>query len=162
MALLQVCASNTQAVKESKVNKSKVKESKRKDMLFRDRAYEFEISLQKYINQYDSKLLEDFYNYWTEPNKSNTKLKFEMEKTWDTKRRLKRWADNDYGSKKTEKKKKVNFKMPDGKNYIAYCDKCGKSDFYEPYNFNPDMIESKCCNAKILNERKKDGTLQSS
>lgn len=36
----------------------------------------------------------EFFYYWTEPNKSGTKMKFELEKTWDTKRRLKRWYDN--------------------------------------------------------------------
>jgi hypothetical protein len=38
--------------------------------------------------------LNKFYSYWTEPNKSNTKLKFQMEKTWDLKRRVNYWFDN--------------------------------------------------------------------
>ena len=42
----------------------------------------------------------EFCNYWTEPNHSNTKLKFEMEKTWDLEKRLKRWINN---SKKWDK-----------------------------------------------------------
>ena len=49
--------------------------------------------------------------------------------------------------------KKLHFKMPDGRNYLGYCSKCLKSDFYEPFNFNPDVVESKCCNSAILNER---------
>lgn len=36
-------------------------------------------------------LLEEFFEYWTEPNKSNTKMRFELEKTWHLHRRLKRW-----------------------------------------------------------------------
>jgi hypothetical protein len=39
-------------------------------------------------------MLKQFYEYWSEPNRSKTKMKFELEKTWDTKRRLKRWYDN--------------------------------------------------------------------
>lgn len=35
-----------------------------------------------------------FIEYWTEPNKSHTKLRWEMEKTWDTKRRLRTWFTN--------------------------------------------------------------------
>lgn len=35
-----------------------------------------------------------FWKYWTEPNKSNTKLRFELQKTWDTKRRLDTWFSN--------------------------------------------------------------------
>ncbi|MDR3266234.1 MAG: hypothetical protein LBT24_01510, partial [Tannerella sp.] len=41
--------------------------------------------------------------YWTEPNKSHSKMRFEMEKTWDLGRRLKRWSENETGfNKKTE------------------------------------------------------------
>ena len=36
-----------------------------------------------------------FAAYWTEPNHSKTKLRFEMEKTWDTEMRLKRWSANE-------------------------------------------------------------------
>ena len=36
----------------------------------------------------------NFLEYWTELNKSQTKMRFEMEKTWDTKRRLGRWEQN--------------------------------------------------------------------
>lgn len=35
-----------------------------------------------------------FIDYWTEPNKSDTKMRFEMERTWDTRRRLLRWQKN--------------------------------------------------------------------
>ena len=81
-------------------------------------------------------------------------MKFDLEKTWDLDRRLSRWAANDFGNNKTNKtKKQINFKMPDGRNYLGYCSKCLKSDFYEPFNFNPDVVESKCCNSAILNER---------
>lgn len=36
----------------------------------------------------------EFADYWTEPNKSRTKMRFELEKTWDLKRRLQRWQMN--------------------------------------------------------------------
>lgn len=36
----------------------------------------------------------EFVDYWTEQNPSKTKMRFEMEKTFDIKRRLKRWVDN--------------------------------------------------------------------
>jgi hypothetical protein len=46
----------------------------------------------------------EFYLYWTEPNKSGTKMRFEMEKTWDIGRRLARWANNNksYGNNRTD------------------------------------------------------------
>ena len=43
---------------------------------------------------YDEVLLNGFIDYWTEPNKSNTKMKFELNKTWKTELRLKTWATN--------------------------------------------------------------------
>ena len=35
-------------------------------------------------------ILNEFIDYWTEPNKSNTKMKFELSPTWDTNLRLKK------------------------------------------------------------------------
>tara|TARA_R110000751_G_C13693563_1_gene472601 strand:+ start:96 stop:758 length:663 start_codon:yes stop_codon:yes gene_type:complete len=36
----------------------------------------------------------EFINYWTEENHSKTKMKFELERTWDIKKRLERWINN--------------------------------------------------------------------
>ena len=43
---------------------------------------------------YDKKILEGFIDYWTEPNKSKTKMKFELNQTWATNLRLKNWVKN--------------------------------------------------------------------
>ena len=43
---------------------------------------------------YDESILNGFIDYWTEPNKSNTKMKYELNKTWKTELRLKTWATN--------------------------------------------------------------------
>jgi len=43
---------------------------------------------------YDESILNGFIDYWTETNKSNTKMKFELNKTWSTKLRIKTWAAN--------------------------------------------------------------------
>jgi hypothetical protein len=43
---------------------------------------------------YDESILNGFIDYWTEPNKSNTKMKFELNKTWKTELRLKTWSAN--------------------------------------------------------------------
>ena len=54
---------------------------------------------EKFISEvltfdYDKNILNSFIDYWTEPNKSNTKLKFELNKTWQTSLRLKTWVAN--------------------------------------------------------------------
>ena len=43
-----------------------------------------------------------FIDYWTEPNKSKTKLRFELERTWDLKRRLSRWVNSSYNKSKSK------------------------------------------------------------
>ncbi|MFA5714978.1 MAG: hypothetical protein WC998_04525 [Candidatus Paceibacterota bacterium] len=45
--------------------------------------------------EYPAAMREKFVRYWTEPNKSKTKMRFQLEKTWDTKRRLETWASRD-------------------------------------------------------------------
>tara|TARA_R100000742_G_C4277902_1_gene100170 strand:- start:2069 stop:2695 length:627 start_codon:yes stop_codon:yes gene_type:complete len=44
---------------------------------------------------YDVKLKREFCDYWTEKNSKGTKMKFEMERTFDIKRRLSRWYKNE-------------------------------------------------------------------
>ena len=44
---------------------------------------------------YPNDMKEKFIAYWTEPNKSRTRVRYQMEKTWDTSRRLALWASRD-------------------------------------------------------------------
>ncbi|SFC07301.1 hypothetical protein SAMN05421747_1049 [Parapedobacter composti] len=60
-----------------------------------DRQKAFGRSLEPYVSKYGAKMIRDFYEYWTEPNKPQTKFRQELEKTWDTARRLRTWSDND-------------------------------------------------------------------
>lgn len=55
------------------------------------------------FNQYPEKMLSDFCRYWTEKNKSRTKMRFETEKTFEINKRLTTWANRskDYGTTKT-------------------------------------------------------------
>jgi len=65
-----------------------------------------------------TELCSEFIMYWTETNKTETKMRFEMEKTFDIKRRLKRWKDNNekwnkpkiYTKSKSESKTKQSVK----------------------------------------------------
>ena len=57
-----------------------------------DRQHVFELEVKSFTDYKDHHT--DFIEYWTEPNKSKTKMKFEMERTWDTQRRLRKWNDN--------------------------------------------------------------------
>jgi hypothetical protein len=60
-----------------------------------ERSKIFYDSLIPYVEVYGKKMIRDFYDYWTEPNKSKTKMRFELESTWDLKRRINRWYRKD-------------------------------------------------------------------
>lgn len=60
-----------------------------------ERKLKFASTLEPYLKVYGREMLSDFYKYWTEPNKSNTKFKQETEKTWSLERRLETWAKNE-------------------------------------------------------------------
>lgn len=55
-----------------------------------------------YIEMYGERMIRAFYDYWSEPNRSYTKMHCELERTWDLNRRLKTWSDRD--------KKNINIK----------------------------------------------------
>jgi hypothetical protein len=60
------------------------------------RKLEFEKKLVPFMvghgGQYSGEMLRAFADYWTEPNRSQTKMRFELERTWELKRRLTTWA----------------------------------------------------------------------
>ena len=56
---------------------------------------------------YPKEMLNEFINYWTEPNKSKTKLRYELQTTWDTSRRLGTWAKNTKQFTKKEPERKI-------------------------------------------------------
>jgi len=72
----------------------------KKLLSIQERAIEFKKEFNAFKNDYSMETLKEFYEYWIEPNKLKTKMRFEMEKTWDLNLRLKKWARNSFGKKK--------------------------------------------------------------
>lgn len=68
-----------------------------------DREKAFMESIRPYVEMYGRDLCNQFYAYWTEPNKSKTKMRFELERTWDIARRLATWAKKDSAWNKSGK-----------------------------------------------------------
>lgn len=68
-----------------------------------ERKLKFANTLKPFLETYGKDLLNDFFKYWTEPNKSNTKFKQELEKTWSLERRLETWSNNDKNFNKDKK-----------------------------------------------------------
>ena len=72
---------------------------KSKEELFKARELAFYEELKNYLNEYPKEMIRKFYDYWREPNKSMSKMKWESEKTWSLPLRLSRWAGNNFDSK---------------------------------------------------------------
>lgn len=60
-----------------------------------ERSKNFYQSLVPFVSIYSKEMVRAFFDYWTEPNRSKTKMKFELERTWDVKRRLNTWSSRD-------------------------------------------------------------------
>lgn len=72
-------------------DKEKEKEEEKEKSL-KDRELAFEANtLSDFEGKFPQDVLLAFIDYWGEPNKSKTKLRYELQPTWDTARRLKTW-----------------------------------------------------------------------
>ena len=59
-------------------------------------------SLVPYVSQYPKEMIRAFFDYWSELNKSETKMRYELEKTWELPRRLATWASREKVPSKTD------------------------------------------------------------
>lgn len=69
-------------VKPTRVNKEE--EMKSRERIFYN-------VLIPFVKTYGREMIREFFNYWSEPNKSHSKMRFELERTWDLTRRLQTW-----------------------------------------------------------------------
>tara|TARA_R100001594_G_scaffold42582_1_gene74682 strand:- start:5 stop:679 length:675 start_codon:yes stop_codon:yes gene_type:complete len=76
--------------KKLKTNKNKEIRTTNKSLSIRAQEFTEEV----FMSNLETEVCQDFVDYWTETNKSNTKMKFELQKTFDIKRRLARWVSN--------------------------------------------------------------------
>lgn len=59
-----------------------------------ERYNEFRAEILLYRNLYTDDMLEEFFNYWTEHGTNDRKMRFEKQTSWETSKRLARWANN--------------------------------------------------------------------
>lgn len=77
--------------------RQKPKPKKTKEEVIADtekRKEKFYQELVPYVETYGRSMIRQFFDYWSEPNKSGSRMRFEQEKTWDLNRRLCRWFNN--------------------------------------------------------------------
>jgi len=65
--------------------------------------FQKDIFTDDFIEKYGKPMLQAFYNYWSEPNRSNTKMRMELQQTWKLAGRLATWQNRE-----TKGKPKVN------------------------------------------------------
>jgi hypothetical protein len=99
--LVMQLLNNLSATNLTTINKNKEIRINNKDISIRRLKFINDVSLF----DYDKTILDGFTDYWTEPNKSKTKMKFELQQTWSTNLRLKNWAKN---QKKWDKPKTMS------------------------------------------------------
>ena len=91
------------------------------------------------------------YNKWIELNS----IERNMIKLPTTYINGEHWEDQ-LETEVKDKPAKLEYKLDStGHAVLAYCDKCNKSDFYDPYKVQ--HLDSKCCNAKLLPNKKING-----
>ena len=75
-----------------------------------DRKSDFIKELTPFLPIYGKDMLNEFYKYWSESNRSKTKMKWEREDTWELKLRLERWANNGFNNKKSPEQTQIILK----------------------------------------------------
>ncbi|WP_321437285.1 DUF4373 domain-containing protein [uncultured Bacteroides sp.] len=101
--LREVCPKKEEVcrkVKESKEEKESTKVDKKKNMVAAkaatlSRKDEFYKSLIPYVDKYPKEMIRAFFDYWSEMNKSETKMRFEKQPTWEVGKRLATWANKE-------------------------------------------------------------------
>lgn len=113
--------SERNAIREEKRREDEIKEDKKKgdniksDSIAKkkgieERANDFMNLIAPFVSEYGKDMCREFYEYWTETSHGGAKMKFEMERTWEIGKRLKKWFDN---SKKFNNGKQIRKGQPD-------------------------------------------------
>lgn len=102
------CDSNATAMqqqcKPNAIKESKVKESKEKDIITpvgsKPKSFksiseeEFKYSLIEFVDEFGKQTVRSFFEYWSEKD-SKGKMRFQLQQTWDSKKRLTTWKNNE-------------------------------------------------------------------
>lgn len=94
-----------------KKDKEKKQEEKTPTPVGDERAEDFNRRKEAFRNEcllltkvYDTQQVTDFYLYWAEETLAGEKMRWETQKTWNTKMRMKRWVNNEIANAKAVSK----------------------------------------------------------
>ena len=100
---------NLNLKKSTTINKNKEIRINNNINIFKDEVFSYD---------YNNDMLQEFFDYWTEPSKIG-KLRYEIQKTWCTNRRLKTWAKRSKDYNKSTSKIDIQLnEYEKGKQYL--------------------------------------------
>ena len=68
------------------------------------------------LEKYGAEMCRDFFDYWTEHNPNGKKMRFEMQKIFDVKKRLATWNKNNFKKQNYERN---DFNNPTSPDYVS-------------------------------------------
>jgi hypothetical protein len=99
-----------ESVKRHKKTEVEIIEDRKKlELQISEKKLKFYDDCKPYIEKYPKEMLRRFYNYWVELNKSGTRMRYELERTFEISRRLTTWANNDKGFNKADKNEFISY-----------------------------------------------------
>lgn len=98
--------SKSNAIREEEIRRDKTKKENKSLEIRKIHFYE---SLKHFVEIYPKEMIRDFYDYWSEANKTKTKMKYELQKTFEISLRLKTWAKRDKNFTPNQTEGKVTF-----------------------------------------------------
>ena len=89
------------------ISKEVIKERINKNTLSKSEKFKAEV----FSYEYPKEILTDFYSYWSEPNKSKTKERWQLQPTFEIGRRLKTWAKREKSFKPKKTMSKIDIHL---------------------------------------------------
>lgn len=89
--------SKSNAIREDKIREDNIREDSGADKSasIEQRQLEFRNKVAGHLDVYSKEMLRAFYDYWTEMNEGGRKMRFEMQKVFDIRKRLITWSNNE-------------------------------------------------------------------
>jgi hypothetical protein len=99
-----------ESVKRHKKTEVEIIEDRKKlELQISEKKLKFYDDCKPFLEKYPKEMLRRFYNYWVELNKSGTRMRYELERTFEISRRLTTWANNDKGFNKADKNEFISY-----------------------------------------------------
>lgn len=98
---------NADTQNSKQISKEVIKERINKNTLSKSEKFKSEV----FSYDYPKSMLESFYDYWSEPNKSKTKERWELQPTFEISRRLKTWAKREKSFKPKQTMSKIDMHL---------------------------------------------------